>query len=45
MINKKREFKNIPIHKIFEPEDQRDKVTKNFGEYINTNLVPLQSNR
>ena len=44
MINKKREFKNIPIDKIFEPEGQRVKVTNYFGEYISTNLVALHSN-
>ena len=45
MINKKREFKYIPIDKIIEPEGQRDKVKNNFDEYICTNLVALQSNR
>ena len=45
MINKKREFKNIPIDKIFEPEGRRVKVKNNFGEYIRTKLVALQSNR
>ena len=30
MINKKREFKNIPIDKIIEPGGQQDKVKNNL---------------
>ena len=44
MINNKREFKNIPINKIIEPEGQGDEIKNKFDEYNRTKLFALQSN-